>query len=57
MGEQAARLLIQLINGEPPAAKSQNIVLPPELVVRSSCGAKPLPRAGVGSAARRALHP
>jgi LacI family transcriptional regulator, galactose operon repressor len=52
MGEQAARLLIQLINGEPPAAKSQNIVLPPQLVVRNSCGAKAVTEAGVGSAAR-----
>jgi len=57
MGEQAARLLIQLINGEPPTDKSQNIVLPPDLVVRSSCGAKPLPSDGVGSTERRTLHP
>lgn len=54
MGEQAARLLIQLINGEPPAAKAQTVVLPPELVVRHSCGAKPVTKASVGSAARLA---
>jgi LacI family transcriptional regulator len=54
MGEQAARLLIQLINGEPPAAKSQNIILPPELVVRNSCGAQPV--AGAGSFVRFAPH-
>jgi LacI family transcriptional regulator len=52
MGEQAARLLIQLINGEPPAAKEQKVVLPPEIVVRNSCGARPITKAGVDSAAR-----
>jgi len=40
MGHSAARLLIQLINGEAEAAKSQNAVLAPELIVRASCGAK-----------------
>jgi LacI family transcriptional regulator len=52
MGEQAARLMIQLINGEPPAAKAQNVVLPPEIVVRTSCGAKLITNAGANSAAR-----
>ena len=37
MGQQAARLLLQLIEGEAPDKKQ--IVLPPELVVRSSSGA------------------
>jgi LacI family transcriptional regulator len=44
MGQQAARLLIQLINGEAPATKKP-IVLPPELIVRASCGARPLVKA------------
>jgi LacI family transcriptional regulator len=51
MGQQASRLLIQLINGEPPAAKAQAVVLPPELIVRSSCGSKSAAEAGVRSAA------
>jgi LacI family transcriptional regulator len=39
MGQQAARLLIQLIDGKTPAnAKPQSIVLPPELIQRSSSG-------------------
>ncbi|MEW6129929.1 MAG: LacI family DNA-binding transcriptional regulator [Acidobacteriota bacterium] len=38
MGEQAARLLMQLINGESAVAKAKNIVLSPELIVRNSCG-------------------
>jgi LacI family transcriptional regulator len=37
MGRQAARLLLQLIEGESPG--KQQIVLPPELIVRSSSGA------------------
>lgn len=36
MGQQAARLLLQLIEGEVPDRKQ--VVLPPELVVRSSSG-------------------
>jgi LacI family transcriptional regulator len=40
MGQQSARLLIQLINGTSPAAKSQPVILPPELIVRASCGAQ-----------------
>ena len=40
MGQQAARLLIQLINGEAPTAKKQKVILPPELIIRASCGAQ-----------------
>jgi LacI family transcriptional regulator len=40
MGQQAASLLIQLIHGESQAAKPQSVMLPPELLVRASCGAK-----------------
>jgi LacI family transcriptional regulator len=40
MGQQAARLLLQLIKGEHTDVGSRNIVLPPELIVRNSCGAK-----------------
>jgi LacI family transcriptional regulator len=51
MGQQAARLLLQLIEGEAsPQARKQQIVLPPELVVRSSSGAEP--RSGLRSATR-----
>jgi LacI family transcriptional regulator len=39
MGEQAARLLIDLINGKSPVAKPEKIILPPELIVRNSCAA------------------
>lgn len=53
MGEQACRLLIHLIQGE-PAGKALHVVLPPELVVRNSCGAKPAARAGARYAARLA---
>jgi LacI family transcriptional regulator len=38
MGQQAARLLLQLIEGESPDKKQ--VVLPPELIVRSSSGAR-----------------
>src|SRR3989440_154010 len=52
MGQQAGRLLIQLIEGKEPAAKkAQHIVLKPELIVRSSCGAKSSAKAGFRSAA------
>ena len=52
MGQQAARLLIQLIEGKPPVGKAQQIVLPPELVVRNSCGARSPAKVGVRSAVR-----
>jgi LacI family transcriptional regulator len=38
MGQQAARLLINLIEGKPEHAKARRVILPPELIVRSSCG-------------------
>jgi LacI family transcriptional regulator, galactose operon repressor len=41
MGEQAARLLIGLIEGKETPKKAARVVLPPELVIRSSCGASP----------------
>src|SRR5206468_989699 len=51
MGERAASLLIQLINGETEAAKAQNGLLSPELIVRTSCGAKAkaMDRSDIGS--------
>jgi LacI family transcriptional regulator len=51
MGEQAARLLIQLINGDAGAKKSRPLILPPELLVRASCGAP------AGAAASIATRP
>jgi DNA-binding LacI/PurR family transcriptional regulator len=42
MGQQAAQLLIKAMAGETIPPKSRNVSLPPELVIRNSCGAKPL---------------
>jgi LacI family transcriptional regulator len=52
MGQEAARLLIQLINGEAHSAKAQKIILAPELIVRTSCGAKSPGSAGPSSDTR-----
>jgi LacI family transcriptional regulator len=54
-GQQAAQLLIKLMSGEPQDSRARKIILPPELVVRNSCGAKPFgkePGASVGRLAR-----
>ena len=57
MGREAARLLIQLIEGkEPPSKKARHIVLTPELVVRSSSGAQPAAAGVVRSAARSGVY-
>src|SRR5262245_1262644 len=52
MGQHAARLLIELMSGEAHSPRSRNVVLPPELIVRNSCGAEPFTGKGNGSAAR-----
>ena len=39
MGQAAAQLLLELIEGEPKTAKPRKVTVPPELVVRRSCGA------------------
>jgi LacI family transcriptional regulator, galactose operon repressor len=39
MGQQAARLLIEMIEGKSKSSKARQIILPPELIVRGSCGA------------------
>lgn len=39
MGQSAARLLIQMIEGEGHGLKDQKIILSPSVVVRKSCGA------------------
>jgi len=39
MGQSAARLLIQLIEGSGKDAQNQKVILAPSLVVRKSCGA------------------
>lgn len=54
MGQQAARLLLRAMAGEASPAKARDVSLPPELIVRDSCGAKPLARARVVTAARSA---
>jgi len=50
MGQNAASLLIQLIAGKSNNDKPEQIILPPELVIRDSCGA----RAKAASGARTA---
>ena len=40
MGQSAAGLLIELIEGKPDSAKPRHITLPLELVIRDSCGAR-----------------
>jgi LacI family transcriptional regulator len=55
-GQQAAHLLIQLMSGESQASRARKIILPPELVVRNSCGAKPLAKAPAASAGRFARY-
>ena len=39
MGQAAAELLLDLIDGKNSEAKSRKVTIPPELVVRRSCGA------------------
>ena len=40
MGQNAANLLIQLIEGKAENAKPEQIILPLELIIRDSCGAR-----------------
>jgi len=40
MGQSAARLLIQLIEGSGKDVQNQKVILSPSLIVRKSCGAK-----------------
>jgi LacI family transcriptional regulator len=39
MGQAAAELLLQLIDGQGSAGKPRQVIVPPKLVVRRSCGA------------------
>jgi LacI family transcriptional regulator len=39
MGQAAAQLLLELIDGHNNAAKLRHVTIPPELVIRHSCGA------------------
>jgi LacI family transcriptional regulator len=39
MGQAAAGLLLELIGGRQPAGKNRHVTIPPELLVRRSCGA------------------
>ena len=39
MGQAAAQLLLELIDGKKSTAKSRHVSIPPELVIRHSCGA------------------
>ena len=40
MGRDAARLLIELIEGKSPNTQAQHVILQPELIVRDSCGSR-----------------
>jgi LacI family transcriptional regulator len=51
MGREAATLLLRLVEGK-QTKKTEHIVLQPELIVRSSCGAKRSAQASTKSAAR-----
>jgi LacI family transcriptional regulator len=51
MGQNAASLLIELIEGRSGNAKPHQIILPLELVIRDSCGARAKATSGVRSAA------
>jgi LacI family transcriptional regulator len=51
MGQNAASLLIQLIEGKSDRARPQHITLPLELVIRDSCGARA--KAGMRTAGAR----
>ena len=51
MGQSAASLLIELIEGKPNQAKPQHITLPLELVIRDSCGARAKATSGGRTAA------
>ncbi len=39
MGQAAAQLLLDLVDGKKSTAKSRHVSIPPELVIRRSCGA------------------
>ena len=39
MGQAAAKLLLELIDGKNLGSKPRQVTIPPELVVRRSCGA------------------
>ena len=39
MGQAAAQLLLEMIEGDNSAPKSRTVTIPPELVIRQSCGA------------------
>jgi LacI family transcriptional regulator len=39
MGEEAVKLLLERISNEGSVARTKHLLLPPELVVRESCGA------------------
>lgn len=56
MGQQAARLLLRVMAGEALTSRARNVSLPPELIVRNSCGAKPIAKARVGTAVRFVKH-
>lgn len=47
MGQSAARLLIQLIEGDEKDVKDQKVILSPSLVIRKSCGAKSAAKTGI----------
>jgi GntR family transcriptional regulator of arabinose operon len=38
MGQAAAELLLELIDGKGSASRSRRVIVPPDLVIRRSCG-------------------
>jgi LacI family transcriptional regulator, galactose operon repressor len=50
MGQHAANLLIQLIEGKSNNTKPEQIILPLELIIRDSCGARARATSGAGVA-------
>ena len=40
MGQAAAELLLELIEGKTKSAKPRRVIIPPELVIRRSCGSR-----------------
>ena len=50
MGQAAAQLLLELIDGQKSRAKLRNVIVPPELVIRRSCGAATGQEGGKSSA-------
>ncbi len=56
-GTTAAQILIERIEGKPRTGRSSHVLLPPKLVVRTSCGAKMATSAGSSMPVAAAMAP